>query len=343
MKRVVIVGGGFAGTQCARVLQSDFSVTLVDAKDYFEYTPGILRTIVEPDHADKIQVKHSKYLKKAKIVKGKVDKISRKEVFVNKKKIPFDYLIIGSGSAYRSPIKDRAVVLSHRADTLKEFHDKLHKANSALIIGGGMVGVELAAEICTHYKDKEIMLVHSRKRLMNRNSRDISKHAEKFLKKNGVKIIFGERVSSKKGNTFTTESGNEIKADIAFFCTGIKPNSGLMKNSFPKNLDERAGIKVNKYLQLEGFKNIFVGGDVTAVKEEKLAQNAEEQAKVIISNIRAMEAKEELESYKSNPRVMVLSLGKYDGILIYKGFSMGGFVPAFLKWGIERWTMAKYK
>ncbi len=55
MKRVVIVGGGFAGAYVARNLEKKFDVVLIDTKDYFEFTPSILRTIINPDHAKKIQ------------------------------------------------------------------------------------------------------------------------------------------------------------------------------------------------------------------------------------------------------------------------------------------------
>lgn len=47
---MVIVGGGFAGACVAQALEPDFRVTLIDNKDYFEFTPSVLRTIVEPNH-----------------------------------------------------------------------------------------------------------------------------------------------------------------------------------------------------------------------------------------------------------------------------------------------------
>ena len=48
MKNVVIIGGGFAGSVCAKKLEQDFKVTLVDTEDYFEFTPSILRLAVSP-------------------------------------------------------------------------------------------------------------------------------------------------------------------------------------------------------------------------------------------------------------------------------------------------------
>jgi len=55
MKKVVVIGGGFAGNQIAKRLQNKFNVLLIDTKDYFEYTPGILKLAVNPDYKSKLR------------------------------------------------------------------------------------------------------------------------------------------------------------------------------------------------------------------------------------------------------------------------------------------------
>jgi len=57
---VIIVGASFAGLAAARTLlharhnkdKQPLRVTLIEPKDYFEYTPGILRAFVAPEHAE---------------------------------------------------------------------------------------------------------------------------------------------------------------------------------------------------------------------------------------------------------------------------------------------------
>lgn len=343
IKRVVIVGGGFTGACSAKKLQNKFDLTLIDTKDYYEFTPGILRTLVEPNHMSKIQILHKDYLKKGKIIIGKVIKITNKEVIVNNKKIIYDYLIISSGSKYESHIKEQNVILPTRSSILNKCYKKLCDSKKILLIGGGIVSVELAAEIATHFNNKEITVIHSHNRLMERQPLKASKYAEKFLKKYSVKIIFNEKVLSTEGKLFVTDKGKKIAADMPFICTGIKQNSEFMKSSFSDKLNERAQIKVNNYLQLEGFSNIFVGGDVSNINEEKLAQNAEDHAKVIVKNIDRLEKHQELVEYKNEPRVMVISLGKYNGILTYKNFVLIGIIPGLLKSIIEWMIMQRYK
>merc|ERR1712048_1483584 len=51
-RRVLIIGGSFAGLCCARDLKDHYLVTIVDAKEFFEYTPGVLRAYVKPKHLD---------------------------------------------------------------------------------------------------------------------------------------------------------------------------------------------------------------------------------------------------------------------------------------------------
>lgn len=353
MKKLVVIGGGFTGALIAKTLENQglFNVTLIDTKNYFEFTPSILRTIVEPSHIKKIQVIHSHYLHKTKIIIGEVYLASEKEVRIkcrgnSKKIIDFDYLVISSGSGYNLPMKEKNIVISTRANTLRDYHEKLSKSKDVLIIGGGLVGVELASEILEHYegKGKRITIVHAKEDLIERNPRKAKEYAEKFLKNKGASIIFNERVvkSDKKG-IFITNTGRKIKTDMAFLCTGIKPNFEFLKDNFSSSLNKRNQVNVNSYLQLKKNKNIFSAGDINSIKEEKTAQNAEAQAEVVVRNLINMEMGKPLCKYESKPRVMVISLGKRNGILTYKNFVMTGIIPGILKGLIEKKTMFKYK
>ena len=115
-----------------------------------------------------------------------------------------------------------------------------------------------------------------------------------------------------------------------------------MKPIFKDKLTDRKLIKVNSFLQLDGTKNIFVAGDVNSIIEEKTAQNSEEHAKLVIKNLLHLENNESLEEYKSLPRVMVVSLGPWCGILTYKKHTITGILPGILKSFIEWKAMQNY-
>lgn len=332
------------GAYCAKHLEKEFKITLIDSKDYFEFTPGILRVLVEPEHLRKIQVLHNHYLHKADIVVDHVLEVSKKNVVTKSgKKFSYDYLIIGSGSSYNLPIKEGDIHYTARGNHLRDYMHKLDNAKSVLIIGGGLVGVELASEICTHFPKKKVKIVHSHDNLIERNHPKSIAYAEKFLKKYGVDIVFNERIKDGKGKTFFTEKGNKISADMTFLCTGIKPNYDFMMKNFKNNINERGQIKVNELMHLEDNDKIYAGGDVSSFNEEKTAQTAENHAEIIVRNILKNESGEILDIYRPKRKPMVISLGKNNGIFEYENIVLTGFLPALMKKFVEWKTMIRYK
>ncbi len=74
-KKLLIIGGGFAGAQSAKALEKLFNVVLIDTKDYFEYTPGILRTLALAPHFHSIHIKHEDFLRETTLCQQKVQKV----------------------------------------------------------------------------------------------------------------------------------------------------------------------------------------------------------------------------------------------------------------------------
>jgi len=359
-KRIVIVGGGYAGTYAAKMLEHNFLVTLIDSKDYFEFTPSKLRILVEPQHSDRVQIKHKHFLSKTLIVVDMVKKITPDFVITDTQSISYDYLIICSGS--RTPdIKFRSgrntpydkneisalnsTVITARAQHIEGYNSLLKSSQSVLIIGGGTVGVELAGEIIENFKDKEITIVHSSSALMPRSPQRAINYTEDYFKRNGTNLIFNDKVSTQEGNRFVTNGGKVIEADLAFLCTGNVPNSEFLQNEyFADHLNAYGFVKVNTSLQLEGHPNIFVAGDLTYIpdQEEKLCQTAAAEMATVIRNIYLTEASQPLKTYTPGKCPMLVSLGKYDGLFMYNGFVATGFVPAAMKEFVEWKEMIYY-
>jgi apoptosis-inducing factor 2 len=343
MKKIVIIGGGFAGAYAARELEDDFKVVLIDSKDYFEFTPSVLRTLVEPKHARKIQVRHSHYLDKAKIVKDEAIEVDGHKVVTKHETFEFDYLIICAGSRYNTPIKEKNMVITARADELRKYAAKLKDAETVLVIGGGVVGTELAAEVIEAYPTKKVTVIHSRDQLLGRNPQKVRTYARKFLQKRSVEIRFNEKVVSNEGHTYITNKRNKIHADIAFMCVGITPNYEAIKKKCSTSLDDRNYLCVEKTLLVKTFDNVFAAGDIAAIYEEKTAQSAERQASIVVKNIYHLEKGEKLEEYASIKRPMLISLGKKCGMFIANNFVLTGYLPGLLKQFVEWKTMRKYK
>jgi len=345
-KRVVVVGGGFSGTICAQSLEDYFHVTLIDNKDYFEFTPSVLRTIVEPHHVRKLQVLHTHFLRSSTVIQKEVLRVETDHIVLDDRNVHFDYLIINTGSTYQPPFKESRLIGSARGNTLRESYTSIRKAKKILVIGGGLVGVEMAAEIVSHFQGKEVTLINSQSTVISRFPKKAVRYVEDFLKSRGVNIICNERVVGHKNQVFVTDLGRDLQADLAFLCTGIQANSGFMRDNFSDCITPAGYIRTNDFLQLQGdvvYPNIFVAGDVADVKEEKLAQTAEKMAAVVANNIICMERGRKPSKYLSPPyRPVLISLGKYHGVFVLGNFAFTGPLPALLKEAVEWKTLMRY-
>lgn len=103
----------------------------------------------------------------------------------------------------------------------------------------------------------------------------------------------------------------------------------------------KKALKVNQFLQLEGFPRIFIGGDINDVDEEKTAAAADRQAIHIAANLPRMIAGKKLYRYTPITMPMDISLGLYDGIITYPPFMMPGGVPALVKLLVEKLALKR--
>jgi len=120
-RKVLCIGGQFTGLFCARDLKKHFHVTIVDAKEFFEYTPGILRCYVKPAHFDSLSFTLQPVIERSMGVKyiwgevlsldghnntAEILPIYSQQAGRSTDKISFDYCIICSGCNFNpfSPI-----------------------------------------------------------------------------------------------------------------------------------------------------------------------------------------------------------------------------------------------
>ncbi|KAL0436255.1 UNVERIFIED_CONTAM: Apoptosis-inducing factorA [Sesamum radiatum] len=161
-KRVVVVGGGVAGSLIAKSLQFQADVTLIDPKEYFEIPWASLRAKVEPSFAERSVIYHKDYLTNGRLVVSKAISISNSQVLTTEGRlVTYDYLVIATG--HDDPLPKT------KSERLKEYqteHERIRSASSVLIVGGGPTGVELAGEIAVDFPDKKVVLVHEGSRLL---------------------------------------------------------------------------------------------------------------------------------------------------------------------------------
>ncbi|KAH7279215.1 hypothetical protein KP509_37G010700 [Ceratopteris richardii] len=340
-KRVVVVGGGLAGALSAKLLEDHCDVTLLDPKDYMEVPYARLRSIVEPDITERSLVPHADYLKRANHLLGYAKDVSDKAVVTStNEELPYDYLIIATGSTYDGP--------STKAERIQEFHaenQKLRDAKKVLVIGGGPVGVELTGEIVVDFPEKKVVLAHGGDRLIEFVGPKASKKAFEWLEQHNVDIRLQERINldkfSSPSHVYTTSSGASIEADCHFMCVGKKIGASWMKSTFLSEKQDKDGrLGVDNFLRVKGRSNIFAAGDITAVKEIKQGYLAGKHAQVVSNNVKRLIANpsSKLCAYKPLATPMALiSLGRRIAVAQVPIGTFLGRIPGMIK--IRNWHL----
>ncbi|KAI0668115.1 FAD/NAD-P-binding domain-containing protein [Trametes maxima] len=173
----------------------------------------------------------------------------------------FEYLVYALGSHLPSPInlwgpvadeveKDGVVDIVRGTKEggvawLKKFQQRVARASSVLVVGGGALGIQYATDIAEIYPATRVTLLHSRHRLLPRFDEGMHTEIISSLSALNVCAILGDRLdlaSLSKGaerngeRIVRTQSGREIRAELVLLCTGQTPNTALLRDAFPNAL-----------------------------------------------------------------------------------------------------------
>ncbi|XP_031280321.1 apoptosis-inducing factor homolog B-like [Pistacia vera] len=333
-KRMVVIGGGLAGSLVAKTLQYSADVTLIDPKEYFEITWANLRTMVEPSFGERTVINHRDYLINGRIITSTATNITENEVVTaDGHFIPYDYLVIATGHVEHVP-KTRTERLNH----YQKENQQIKSAKSILIVGGGPSGVELAGEIAVDYPDKKVTLVHKGSRLLEFIGPKAADKALNWLRSHRVEVKLGQSVDlndfSDEG-TYVTSAGETIQADCHFLCIGIPLGSSWLRETVLKdNLDNRGRLMVDENLRVKGHKNIFTIGDITDIPEAKQGYLAQKHALVTAKNIKLlMDAQKEskLATYHPGSAIAIVSLGRKEAVAQFPFVTISGCIPGMIK------------
>jgi NADH dehydrogenase FAD-containing subunit len=124
-------------------------------------------------------------------------------------KISYDYLIYAAGGNHIEPASFAHHPHKQASITrIQHYQSQISKSTKILVIGGGAVGTELAAEIKEHYPSKQVTIVHSRESYMDKYKLSLHKRMYKILDGFGVKQVLGDRVIIPEGG-FDQVDGTE--------------------------------------------------------------------------------------------------------------------------------------
>jgi len=304
VKKVMIIGGGFAGLECAKQLANKptFEVTLIDRTNHHLFQPLLYQvaTATLPSH-DIARSLRSILADAANItvLMDEVTEIDATENFVygqSGKKYSFDTLVVAAGAKtgyfgndhwakYTLGMKTLAEAYEVRETVLKnlekaEMSDdeaERERLMTIAIVGGGPTGVELSGafvELIQRSMKRnfrridtsklKVVLVEAGSRILPPYEVESSAYAKQRLESLGVEVQTSTMVTDIQEGRVITKKG-EILAGTILWAAGVQAESIVAK--LPVEANRAGKVTPELSLALPGYPHVFVAGDVTFMKD----------------------------------------------------------------------------
>jgi NADH dehydrogenase FAD-containing subunit len=345
VKRVIIVGGGYAGAALARAMDKVAEIQLVDARDRFVHNVAAIRGVVDPSLLDRIVIPYDRLLRRGSVRQGLVTDASSSGVtLASGEHVEGDIVVVATGSRYANPFKPQGDCTQAFAVSLRTAHGNLKSANTIVIVGGGAVGTELAGEISSAYPGKAVTLVSGSPSLMPGYPDKLAKTLAAQLRSKGVSLRLNTRVENlaTRDRPFVGSLGKDLgeaSDQLIFPALGARPTTAVFQQLPGASFDAQGRVVVDGWLRSAGSRNIFALGDAAATGDPMTIVAITRQVPWLAKTITAMLAGQKTESlspYKPWPtRGILVPLGPRDGAsalpVLRNGMLVGRWLTSRIK------------
>ncbi|MBK8881585.1 MAG: FAD-dependent oxidoreductase [Bacteroidales bacterium] len=292
MKKVLILGGGFAGLQTAIELQKKrlFDITLVSERDYLYLYPVSIWIPVHLKEFEDVKIPLSGIQKKYpfNIIIDKVTGIqaSGKKVLCENNTLSYDYLVVAFG-AEKMQHKGLSNTLSicARPEMSVEIRDRIDElvakksGKIAIGFGGnpndksavrGGPAFELIFNIHNYLKRKnirqnfELTFFAPMDEPGAKMGRGALGMIDKMFSGYNIRKQFGKKIREFVPDGVIFEDDSKLHSDLIMFIAAGKGPSALTESDLP--LSEAGFIKINNYCEVQGFRNVYAIGDIAAIE-----------------------------------------------------------------------------
>lgn len=306
-RKVLIIGGGFAGLECALNLSNDdrFEVTLVDRTNHHLFQPLLYQvataSLTGPDIARSIR----QILADAQNVTVLMDEISdidpdaRRANGKSGTVYEYDYLLLAAGArtgyfgndhwaehtlglkslADAQAIRRRVLSNLERAELTTNEAERTRLMTVA-IVGGGPTGVELAGAFAdlVHRSLKSnfrridtsklrVLLIEGSSHLLTPYDPNQRDYATGHLRKIGVEVLTGVQVTNVRQGALDFADGTTLESAAIIWAAGVAANP--LTKCIGVATDRGGRITPNLDLSVPGRPEIFVAGDLVAMKDNE--------------------------------------------------------------------------
>lgn len=296
-KKIILIGGGFAGLHVAQKLnRSAFDVLLIDKQNHHQFQPLYYQVASARLEPSNISFPFRKIFQKSTNIQirlAEVTKIISQENTIETSigNFKYDYLIIASGCKtnffgneeirkHALSMKTTEEAIEIRNNILLSF-EKIISANdeekeallNIVLVGAGPTGVELAgafSEMKKHILPRDypnidftklkVILLEGSKNTLNSMSDESKKASRKYLEELGIVIKTETFVTNYDGKIATLNTGETIKTSNLIWAAGVTGNiiEGINPEAIIRNR-----YKVDRFNKIIGTQNIYAIGDIS--------------------------------------------------------------------------------
>lgn len=281
--KIIIIGAGIAAVSAVKAIRQqnqDIDITVYGEEQHYPYKRiRLTKDLANGIDENKLLIEKETWYEanRVKLETGKkVTKINPEQheiILSDGNTDKYSSLLLATGASNRVlPIKgiDKEGIYTLRS--LEDGQDILmqaEKSKRVLIIGGGILGIEIAWSLIK--LKKEVVIVETMPRLIPRQlDGDSSQLLQKVVESHGVTVYTGTCVNEILGgeevNGFITDNNVELPCDMVIHSTGICPNIELIKGT---GIETNQGIIVNEKMQTS-VPDVYAAGDVAEYEGEVL-------------------------------------------------------------------------
>jgi NADH dehydrogenase len=375
--RIVVLGGGFGGVSTTRHLErlfgrEDVEITLVSRDNFFVLTPLLFEACT-----GRLELRHCAQpiraaLRRARFVEATVEGVDVQRQIVRAVaaegvayELPYDHLVVSLGASTNEtliPGSSNAFTFKTMADALvlrNHLIEQLERAHAAdgsgerrgcltfVIIGGGLVGVELLGELTAFADDvlrfyprirrDEIRfnLFEAGPRILPEIDASLGAVASRVLVRRGADVRVSTPVKAIEPRRLHL-AGETIDAGTIVLAAGIVPST--IASAIPVARDKRGRIDVDGSMRSRSHPQVWALGDCASIPGPDgrpypaLAQHTVREARQLARNIHAVSQGRTPAPFLFRPLGTMASLGHTRAVARVMGLRLTGF-PA---WWIRR-------
>ena len=378
---IVVVGAGFAGLKLVQGLKkARANIAIFDRHNYHVFQPLLYQVASAALSPAEIAFPIRRIFRKqcnVQVVMAEVEKVDleRKTITAQGVDQDYDYLVLAPGSTHSYFGRDewakvapglktvddatqiRKRVLTSFEDAENELDENARRAKlTFVIVGGGPTGVELAGamrEIAVNDIQKDfrnidtstarVVLIEGNDRLIKQFHPKLSERAKVDLERMGVEIKLGARVTEIDENGLRIGEGERIDTPNIFWAAGVQ--AAPLSKTLGVELDKAGRVKVLPDLSVPGHPEVFIAGDMAAIKDEKTGhgvpglapaamQMGQHIAKLLRTEIESgIKPPAQRKPFEYWDKGTMATIGKNKAVADIKGLRFGGFI-AWVMWGL---------